>query len=366
MMGKREPSSLSNEALTKLETSLYKALQTYSNVHRGTGYHSMVTTALYEQARDTILDLLELDQNRYEVIFCTPRGLEAYQNYFHPQRLVSVTSEQLGLPIGICAVAIKQTQLPKGPIFETGGGTVRMVYPSAVVWSDTPNRFEAGTPSIINAIALAKAFQIVKHQGKEAFNDPRSKGTPISEIFYQDKMIEHAGKKLLTELQKTLIGGDVRVPTVAGAASYVNFDNGASTPTFEPIWDTVRSILRQPKSKYPAIIQEVRNICANFLGAPADEYEVIFTSNTTDAINLVAQSFSHESDETVTPVVVTTLLEHNSNELPWRYFSGATVLQIPVNEEGFLDLHQLEELFQEYNQLKQHGTKRIRILAMSG
>jgi selenocysteine lyase/cysteine desulfurase len=365
-MAIQKSTSQYEKAVAKLENSLYMALQTYSNVHRGTGHFSMITTALYERAREVILGLLGLDIAQYEVIFCTPRTAETYERMFKLPELQIVSSEDLGLPFGIRAVVIERKKLPKGPFVATGGGTVRMVYPRTVVWSDSPNRFEAGTPSVINAIALAKALQLTKQFGTEVFKEIEGKGTSITDVLIQDELTEYTGKALLAELQKTLVGREVRVPTKEGVRPYVNLDNGASTPTFDPIWNTVSKIIRYPKSKYPTIIQEVRRICAEFLGAPLEEYEVIFTANTTEAINIVAQNLAHNSDESIEPVVVTTLMEHNSNELPWRYFSGATVIQISVNENGFLDLDQLEGLFREYNQQKMHGKKRICILAMSG
>ena len=44
------------EAFTKLERGVQAALETYSNVHRGSGHNSLVSTHLYEQARDIILE----------------------------------------------------------------------------------------------------------------------------------------------------------------------------------------------------------------------------------------------------------------------------------------------------------------------
>ena len=99
---------------------------------------------------------------------------------------------------------------------------------------------------------------------------------------------------------------------------FINLDNGASTPTFTPIWNAVCQTWRQPRQVQQEIIQEVKSICAQALGAPLATYDVIFTANTTEAINLVAESLSHESEQGIKPVVVNTILEHNSNELPWR------------------------------------------------
>lgn len=39
-------------AFTELEQSVHAALETYSNVHRGSGHNSMVSTHLFEQATD--------------------------------------------------------------------------------------------------------------------------------------------------------------------------------------------------------------------------------------------------------------------------------------------------------------------------
>jgi selenocysteine lyase/cysteine desulfurase len=97
-----------------------------------------------------------------------------------------------------------------------------------------------------------------------------------------------------------------------------------------------------------------------------DEYEVIFTSNTTEAINLAAQNMSLETRRDIKPVVITTLLEHNSNELPWRKVSGSSLIRLQFDADGFLDLNQLEMLLSAYNEKGQHGRKRIKIVAVSG
>ena len=48
--------------------------------------------------------------------------------------------------------------LPKGAPVHPGGGTARLFAPGWVIWSEAPERFEAGTPAIINIIALAIAL----------------------------------------------------------------------------------------------------------------------------------------------------------------------------------------------------------------
>jgi selenocysteine lyase/cysteine desulfurase len=50
------------EAFSELERGVQSALETYSNVHRGSGHYSMVSTHLYEQARNIVLEYLGLSK----------------------------------------------------------------------------------------------------------------------------------------------------------------------------------------------------------------------------------------------------------------------------------------------------------------
>ena len=53
------------DAFANLESGVRVALETYSNVHRGSGHNSMVTTHLYEQAREMVLEYLGLNKATY-------------------------------------------------------------------------------------------------------------------------------------------------------------------------------------------------------------------------------------------------------------------------------------------------------------
>ncbi|MCR9203711.1 MAG: cysteine desulfurase [Halobacteriovoraceae bacterium] len=81
-----------------------------------------------------------------------------------------------------------------------------------------------------------------------------------------------------------------------------------------------------------------RTALQKFINAP-HEHEVIFTGGTTDAINLVANSwapiFLKEGDE-----VLISTMEHHSNIVPWQIAAEkykAKVLEIPVTDEGEID-----------------------------
>ncbi len=81
--------------------------------------------------------------------------------------------------------------------------------------------------------------------------------------------------------------------------------------------------------------------------------EIIYTRNTTEAINLVAYAWGrkniHAGDE-----IVTTLLEHHSNIVPWQLLAqekNATLKFIDVDEQGLLRAEQFETLITEKTRL---------------
>jgi len=350
----------------ELERGVHAALETYSNVHRGSGHYSMVTTQLFEQARDIVLDYLGLNRSKYVVIFCTPRRAEALKALLKPGSYKSVSSQDIGLSLGVRALAVSRKALPGGTPFQTGGGTTRLVSPGWVIWANAPDKFEAGTPAIVNIIAFAMALRLIRHFGNDAFRDATAKKMAATEILYHDELEEYSGRELMDELRKALIGRSVLVPTVEGTRPYINLDNGASTPTFTPVWNAVCQTWRQPGQIKQEIIQEVKSIIAGFLGAPLSAYDVIFTSNTTEAINLAAESLSSEPAQGTEPVVLNTILEHNSNDLPWRMVPHFSLIRLQVDAEGFVDLNKLDAVLCAYNKEKVHGKKRIGLVAVSG
>ncbi|MBK8048216.1 MAG: aminotransferase class V-fold PLP-dependent enzyme [Anaerolineales bacterium] len=93
---------------------------------------------------------------------------------------------------------------------------------------------------------------------------------------------------------------------------------------------------------------------------------MIYTSNTTEAINLVAESLHNEADPAVEPVVINTFLEHNSNELPWRTTAGSSLVRLSIDQDGFIDLQELEAQLRAFNVNHEHGKQRIQLVAVSG
>ncbi len=354
------------EPFSELERGVLAGLETYSNVHRGSGHNSIVSTYLYEQARDIVLDYLGLSKSRYVVIFCSPGREAALKALLNPKNYLSLSGRDTGLPLGIRAMAVKKRALPKGNPFQSGGGTTKIVSTEWIVWADAPDRFEAGTPAIINVIAFVKALLLMRQYGKDIFLNKAPGNLPAHEILYHDELDNYSGRELLNMLRQTIIGRNVKIPTTLGPRPYIHLDNSASTPTFMPVWEAVRRTWRQSSTVQKEIIDEVRSLVAGFLGAPVSDYDIIFTANTTEAINLAAESLRNHTEPETEPVVLTTLLEHSSNDLPWRTVSHSPLLRLSIDHDGFVDLKQLSAILSGYNVEGRYGKKRIKLVAMSG
>ena len=91
--------------------------------------------------------------------------------------------------------------------------------------------------------------------------------------------------------------------------------------------------------------EEARNKVRKFINA-ADVQEVIFTSGTTEGINLVALSYGRnfikEGDE-----IIISAMEHHANIVPWQMLceqTGAKLRVIPMNDDGELLMDEYEKM----------------------
>ncbi|HEX3908243.1 MAG TPA: cysteine desulfurase [Mycobacteriales bacterium] len=92
-----------------------------------------------------------------------------------------------------------------------------------------------------------------------------------------------------------------------------------------------------------------RATVAQFLGA-ADEREIVFAKNSTEAINLVARVLGDAGRVGPGDEVLITEMEHHSNIVPWQLLcerTGATLRWIGLTDDGRLDLDDLDTLLNE-------------------
>ena len=95
--------------------------------------------------------------------------------------------------------------------------------------------------------------------------------------------------------------------------------------------------------------EKARETIANHLNASRPE-EIIFTSGTTDAINIVASSLGRSNRLKAGDEIIISGLEHHSNTVPWQMLCerlGITLRVIPVFDDGTLDLVTYDSMLSE-------------------
>jgi cysteine desulfurase/selenocysteine lyase len=94
-----------------------------------------------------------------------------------------------------------------------------------------------------------------------------------------------------------------------------------------------------------AMYEDAREKIAAFIHANSPR-EIVYTRNTTESINLVAQTWGRRNIQTG-DVIILTEMEHHSNLVPWQMLAeekGARLEFIPVSRDGFLDLDVYRQL----------------------
>ena len=105
--------------------------------------------------------------------------------------------------------------------------------------------------------------------------------------------------------------------------------------------------------------ENTRDLLQKFMNAEYRE-EIIFTSGTTNSINLVAKSWGEDNLNTGDEIIISEM-EHHSNIVPWQMLcekTGAILKVTPVNDEG-------ELIFEEYTKLLSEKTKLVSIVYIS-
>ncbi|MFC2046038.1 aminotransferase class V-fold PLP-dependent enzyme [Chloroflexota bacterium] len=165
-------------------------------------------------------------------------------------------------------------------------------------------------------------------------------------------------------LRTQIVGIDKQVPLLDGSTQrYINLDNAASTPTFRRVEEKVNEFLGWYSSVHRGfgfksllstrVYEHARKIVAGFVGADLQTNCVIFGKNATEALNKVAHRFPLQPDD----VVLCSLGEHHSNDLPWR--QRARVHHIAMTNDGSLDEDDLDRLLDRY-------AGRVKLVAISG
>ena len=153
------------------------------------------------------------------------------------------------------------------------------------------------------------------------------------------------------DLRKLFVGLDKKVNVEGkGRIIPINFDNAATTPPFKRV---MKKILET--SEYYGSIErgdgQKSLYCSDLY--EEDIYTAIFVANTTDGLNMLSNILINSKDD----IVITTRMEHHSNDLPWR--GKCNLKYVEVREDGRININDIEELVDKYRE-------RIKYITITG
>ena len=169
----------------------------------------------------------------------------------------------------------------------------------------------------------------------------------------------------LTDAADTVVGVDNWRADFPALAQEINghpiafLDSAASSQQPATVIDTIAEYQRHDHAnvhrgvytlshRATEAYEGARDRIGTFINA-ASRREVVYTSGTTEAINLVAQTFCRPVLEPGDKILITHL-EHHSNIVPWQLVceqTGAELLVAPINQRGEVELDVLESLFDD-------------------
>ncbi len=131
----------------------------------------------------------------------------------------------------------------------------------------------------------------------------------------------------------------------------IYLDAASTTPTPRPVVEAISDYFYNYNAntgrgayrmavKATQRLDEARNKIARFV--KADPNEIIFTKNTTEAINMVARGLEFERGDNI----VVPNIEHHSNLVPWLNLQekGVELRMVKADEEGVIDLESFNEM----------------------
>jgi cysteine desulfurase/selenocysteine lyase len=152
------------------------------------------------------------------------------------------------------------------------------------------------------------------------------------------------------------VGVDTTTPLLDGNQHpYTNLDNAASTPPMKAVLEAVNRFMTYYSSVHRGTgfksqlctqaYEDARQSVLGFVGADPGVHTCIFGKNTTEAINKLARRFPFSPER---DVVLTSGMEHHSNDLPWR--ARARTIHVSLTPDGRLDEADFDAKLEQYGQ----------------
>ncbi|MDD5370461.1 MAG: aminotransferase class V-fold PLP-dependent enzyme [Anaerolineaceae bacterium] len=168
-----------------------------------------------------------------------------------------------------------------------------------------------------------------------------------------------------SDFRNLFVGVEAHVPVLDGSMRpYINLDNAASTPACK----RAAGALNQGLTFYSSVhrgtgfksqlstrlYEQARLTVLRFLHANPDEHVCIFGKNATEALNKLARRFPFTPERNI---VLVSLMEHHSNDLPWR--PVANLIHVAVTPDGRLDEDDFDRQLARY-------AERVALVSISG
>lgn len=230
-------------------------------------------------------------------------------------------------------------------------------------WDDFLNRWAAdrGLPEEFISWGLwrwkelpPKMKELVREKGLDLTEKPVKRSTPASVAHL---MPEHQRENLVDDTVPEVPAiKEIDVEKVRAdfpmIGDIIYMDNGATSFSPNQVISAVsefdqnfranvgRGIHRLSKIATQKYWHAHQNV-AKFING--EEGTVVFTKNSTEALNIVAKGFPFNEGDTV----VLTQLEHHSNILPWRALKGVNIRIVKIKDDFTLDMDELKRILEE-------------------
>jgi selenocysteine lyase/cysteine desulfurase len=170
---------------------------------------------------------------------------------------------------------------------------------------------------------------------------------------------------MTTNYRDLFVGLEAQTPLLDGTRRpYINLDNAASTPALKAVQAAVDDFLVYYSSVHRGTgfksqlathaYEEARQIVMAFVGADPAIHTCAFVKNTTEAVNKLARRFPFTAER---DVVITSGMEHHSNDLPWR--AVAHTVHVALTPDGRLNEADFDAQLQRY-------AGRVALVAITG
>jgi cysteine desulfurase / selenocysteine lyase len=162
-----------------------------------------------------------------------------------------------------------------------------------------------------------------------------------------------------------VVGTDDHIKLKNGQdARVVLLNNAATTPPFEATLEVVNEFMKTYGALHRGAgphanitfkkAEEAIATLHKFLGL-TDKQALLFSSNTSAVINLFIRLLGLKEDD----VIITSIIEHTSNNLPWQYNTKAKTVYVNAFNDGAIDYDDLEKKVSE-------NAQNLKLIAITG